>query len=140
MLLKFAVKEFIAEKKFQNLSAASISAYKYTLEEFAENITKWGTLNLGEVTSKDVRDYLKHCREERNNGPVTLNHKLNNLRIFFKFMIGEGVITKSPAETLKPLRTDIRIDTFTDQQIELILGHFRRQRRRKIHFTLTGTI
>src|SRR5690606_6390362 len=82
----------------------------------------------------DIREYLRHCREERGNGPVSLNHKLNNLRIFFKHMISIEAITQNPAEGLKPLRTDVRIETLTDQHIRLILGYFQRQRRREKTF------
>ena len=134
MLLKFAVKEFLAEKEFQNLSPASISAYRFTLKGFAEFCAGRQIFNVAEVTIKDIREYLRHCREECGNGPVSLNHKLNNLRIFFKHMISIEAITQNPAEGLKPLRTDVRIETLTDQHIRLILGYFQRQRRREKTF------
>jgi len=136
VFLKYAVKDFLSEKEFGNLSPNTVIAYRYTLDGFTAFCLDRKVVYIGDVRPKDIRDYLYYCKTERGNGPVSINHKLNNLRIFFKYLVKTEIITdkQNPAKNIDFLRTDYRINVFSDDQIKQILNYFQRQQRRGKNF------
>lgn len=132
MLLKFAVKDFLDDREFKNLSTATLSGYKFTLNEFHAYCVANGAIDVTEATPATLKGYLLHCQRERGNGPTSLNHKLGNLRIFFSYLEEIEAIDKkyNPARKVMPVKADVRIEVFTDLQIRQMLGYFQRMKSR----------
>lgn len=132
MLLKFAVKDFLDDREFKNLSTATLSGYKLTLNEFHAYCVANGAIDVTDVTPATLKGYLLHCQRERGNGPTSLNHKLGNLRIFFSYLEETEAIDKkgNPARKVMPVKADVKIEVFTDSQIRQMLGYFQQIKTR----------
>lgn len=134
LLLKFAIKDFIEDREFRNLSPVTIQGYQIDLRNFERYITeKLNKSNVEEITKNDIKSYFVYCRNERGNNAVTVNHKLINIRAFFNYLVEEGILEKSPVE-IEKLKTDVRIETFTDEHIRQMLRYYRRLKYRDKSF------
>lgn len=130
MLFKFALQEFKDEKEFQNLSERTIEAYMITLKEFHEYCIERDIVDVDEVTTNFVKKYLLYCKKERENSPNTVNTKLKNLRVFFNFMVDCDYIKTSPCKKIEALKTDVKIEVFSDNHIRQMLSYYRRLKNR----------
>lgn len=132
MLLKFAVKDFLDDRAFRNVSAKTLENYKRTLDEFHSYCVANGIVNVGDVRPATVKGYLVECQRERGNSPSSLNHKLQNLRVFFNYMQQAELVDAktNPTKTVKPVKAPTNVEVFTDQQIKQMLGYFQRMKGR----------
>ena len=83
LLIKFAIKEFLEEKEFKNVSLKTLQNYSETLTMFHTFCIKNEIVDLSDATQSIIKSYLRYCKNERNNKPVTLNSRLLTLKIFF---------------------------------------------------------
>lgn len=128
MLLKFAVKDFMDDRAFRNVSAKTLDNYRRTLGEFHSYCVENGIVNVGDVRPGTVKGYLVMCQQERGNSPSSINHKLQNLRVFFNYMQQAELVDAkgNPTKAIKPVKAPTTVDVFTDQQIKEMLGYFQR--------------
>ncbi|UVI32061.1 tyrosine-type recombinase/integrase [Paenibacillus spongiae] len=132
MLLKFAIKDYLAEKEYNNLSDQTIETYATTLNEFQAFCAAQEVVDVDDVSSTLIKSYLLHCQKERGNNATTRNGKFRRIKIFFNYLENEEIIDakKSPIRKLSYVREDIKIEAFTDYQINQMLNYFRRVRNR----------
>lgn len=132
MLLKHAIKEFIEEKKFKNISPKTLSNYAETLTMFHAFCVQNEIVDLSDINQHTIKSYLRYCKNERNNKPVTINTRLLTLRIFFNYLESADIITskENAPNKLEYLKIDDKIVVPTDQQIKEILSYFRRMKGR----------
>ncbi|WAH39290.1 site-specific integrase [Alicyclobacillus dauci] len=88
-MIKFAIKDFLDDRRLKNLSPHTISGYQRTLGEFHQFCLDNGVVDTGHVTHPLVKTYFLHCQSERDNSAMTLNHKLINIRAFFNYAEAE---------------------------------------------------
>lgn len=136
MLLKFAIKDYLEEKEYNNLSEQTVKTYAFTLYEFQEYCGKNGVLNVEDVTASIVKAYLFHCLKEKNNNATTRNGKFRRIKIFFNHLENEEMIEpkRSPVRKLSYVKEDVKIEAFTDLQINQLLNYLRRVKNRSIEF------
>jgi integrase/recombinase XerD len=132
LLLKFAIEDFLDDRRFKNLSPRTIEDYKQILNDFYSFITEQGKMNVEDVTTGDIKRYLLQAKD-KGNKPTTINRKLVNLKIFFNYMVQEKIISENPVK-LQRQKVDVKIETFTDEQVRQILGYFRRLKQREKTF------
>lgn len=134
MILKFAVKEFIDECKYANLSDHTIKTYRRVTNAFVEYcIEQEGKARVSEVTRGTIRGFLSYCREECGNSPNTLNAKIRVLKVFFNYLANEELYTPETDifRNIRYAKVDERIETFSDDHIKKMLRYFDRQSRNK---------
>lgn len=136
MLLKFAIQDFKDDREFQNLSMQTIKAYQVLLGEFQSYCAEREVLNVEEVTNHIVKSYLVHCVKSKGNNPVTINTKIKNLRAFFNYMVASEVISakRNPMLKIEKVKTDTKIEVFTDAHIKQMLAYYRRLKGREHSF------
>ncbi|WP_342599176.1 hypothetical protein MHB48_17590 [Psychrobacillus sp. FSL H8-0483] len=66
MLLKFAYQDFLADRKFKNITQTNIKNYEMTLGQFINYCLEQGVINIEEVGHHHVRNYLLDCQERGN--------------------------------------------------------------------------
>jgi integrase/recombinase XerD len=127
LLLKFIIKDFLEDRKFNNCSPKTVTSYANTLNQFQEYCITKDYVNVDDITSATVKAYLNYCMEVRKNVPTSINHKIIDLKSFFHYCTRENIINekRNPCEKLGKLKTDIRIEAFTDEQITQILNYYR---------------
>lgn len=129
MLLKFAVEEFLADRTFRNLSPTSLKDYKQVLNDFMNYMKERDKLNVEEITTGDIKSYLLDAKS-KGNSATTINRKLANIRVFFNFLVEEKILSSNPANSIKSQRVDVKIETFTDEQVRQMISYFRRLKQR----------
>lgn len=133
MLLRFAVKDFLDDREWKNLSSASIKSYEFTLKEFQNYCSDHEIIDLANVLPDTVKNYLMYCKKSRGNKPTSLNHKLSNLKVFFNYLEENDIVEhkNNPIRKITPVKEDIRIEVFTDNQIQQMLRYYQRFRTRE---------
>lgn len=149
MLLQVAYKEFISEKEFENLSKNTLKGYEMLFGDFLDWCEKEGYSRVNDLNSRALKNYLSFCKNERGNNPTSLNTKRRQFRAFFNFLTREGIIQENPTDSVKRVKEDIRIKTFTDEEVKEVVLHLRRAMKRDgsfyavrnytIFLTLIGT-
>ncbi len=72
------------------------------------------------VTPEILRNYLAHRQQTRSN--VTARHSWQVMSVWFKFLLGEGLIDINPVERIdKPKVRRIVMQTYNTQQVEAML-------------------
>lgn len=132
MLLKFAIKDFFDDVEFRNLRPESIKSYHYTLHAFHEFCVKEGVVDTGDITTSLIRSFLLHCKNDRNNNPVSLNHKLRNIKALCNYLESIDLYTSktNPARKIPFIKEDVKIQPFTEEQVKKMLNYYQRQKRR----------
>jgi len=132
MILKYGIKEFLEEKKFQNISPKTILNYSETLNQFYLFSINNEAIEIADVTPHFIKKYLNYCKEERKNKPVSLNSKLLILKVFFNYLQKEEIISlkENSASKINYLKSDVNIAVPTDEQIRQILRYYRRMNGR----------
>lgn len=129
MLLKFAILEFIEDRKYNNSSEANIKNIHYALKGFSEYCIGEGVLNVEDVEDRHVKSYLMH-RKNVGDKPSTLNTWLLRIRSLFNYCVESEYIRRSPATKMKRVIEDVQVAVFTDEQIEQMLGYYKRLKQR----------
>ncbi|MGM9923398.1 MAG: tyrosine-type recombinase/integrase, partial [Bacillus sp. (in: firmicutes)] len=134
MILKFAVKDFLTDRKYANLSLHTLSSYKRILTAFVDYcVSDESIANVKDVTRGTIKGFLGYCRDEKGNGPQTINAKLRVLKVFFNYLAEEEIISHDHGlfRNLRFAKSDDRIEIFSDHHIKQMLRYFDRQSRNK---------
>ncbi|KJB86158.1 integrase [Paenibacillus sp. E194] len=138
MLLKFAIKDYLEEKEYNNLSERTIHTYAFTLNEFQCYCGEQQIVSVEDVTTSTIKSYLLYCQKERKNNATTRNGKFRRIKIFFNHLEKEEIISskQNPVRKLSYIKEDIKIEAFTDHHIKQMLNYLRRakQRRHTFHY------
>jgi integrase/recombinase XerC/integrase/recombinase XerD len=82
---------------------------------------KYPGIAAADVSMNTIREFL--LDEIIRNSPSTACHCHTTLSVFFGYMVTEGLIKSTPMKSVeKPKRRRTIIDTFTPEQVELILS------------------
>jgi site-specific recombinase XerD len=99
--------------KRKNYSGHTLKSYRNILDHFM----RWAPVPLGEVTCKEVGLYVDHLLQKRRT-PKTITCHLQTIRLFFDYLIEEGVpmanpVTKISLRLPKPLPRHLKDDQVT---------------------------
>jgi integrase/recombinase XerD len=131
LLIKFAIKDFLDDRKFSNLSKQSISSYENTLNDFHSFCIQREVTNIEDVTANITKSYLMSC-QEKGNKPASINHKLRNLKVFYKYCCNEEILSEkqNPTTKLNYQKEELKIICYTDYHITQMLNYYSRLHRR----------
>ena len=133
MLLKFALKDFYEDRKFKNVSPKTMATYKGTLDEFQTYCSQNEVVNAEDVTPSVIKSYLLYCRNGRGNKPASINHKLHNLKVFLNYIAEELKVfaeSNNPVQKIPYLKQDVKIEVFSDEQINQMFAYYRKIKNR----------
>jgi len=119
--LKGMVSAFLSTRRLRNLSPNTIIFYSQHLNKFVEFLeSNYPVVSLEQIDHNILREYVSGLKESHSAGGV--NHHIKVLKILFKFMIEEGVITENPSRKISRIKTDqTAIATFSNSQITAML-------------------
>lgn len=130
MILKYAIKEFIGDRKFKQLSKKTVLSYRNLLEEFyVYCIEQKEIVHTSDVTPSIIKSFLLSC-QERGNRPATVNTKLRAIKTLFNYLEEIEIIsrTSNPVRKVNFVKTEDKVTTFSDDQVKMILQYFRRMK------------
>jgi len=133
MLVRFLIEEFIAEKRYENVTEASIKTSEYNYKHLESFLISEGIEQIKDINSRVAKRYMMKCKENGDK-PTTLNSRLKRIKALFNWAVKEQVIEQNPFSDVKKVREDVRINTFTDEEVKEILSYLRRKKRREDSF------
>lgn len=104
---------FLAYLQFEKrYSVHTITAYSNDLIQFFDFIaTQYDGMDFTAITGTMVRSWLAAMKEEEMTGK-TLNRKISSLKSFYKYQIQQGLLTKSPMDTVISPKVSKRLPSF----------------------------
>lgn len=132
MLLKFAIKDFIQDREYKNLSNKTIEGYQLILDMLHSYCVANEIVSTEDVTAGTIKSFMLWLQNEKNNNPTSRNSKLRTLKTFFNYLEEIEVYTSksNPTKRLGFAKEEIEIKPFSDYHIKQILGYLRRSKQR----------
>jgi integrase/recombinase XerC len=111
------IADFLAHLKFEKrYSAHTIKSYQEDLNQFAQFLAAdQGDPALEEINTFLLKSWMADLAEKKAIESRSINRKLSCLKSFFKHLQRGGLISSSPAATIRLLRTPKRLPSFVDQ-------------------------
>ncbi len=136
MLIKFTVKDFIADKRYKNLSVKTVEGYQSVLDMFHDYCTKNEIVNIEDVSHITVKNFLIELQTEKGNNPTSSNNKLRILKNYFNWCEENEIITtkQNVCKKVTYAKEEIILQPFSDHHIEKMLGYLRRNKVRERTF------
>jgi site-specific recombinase XerD len=106
------VSAFISTRRLRNLSPKTKIFSSQHLNKFLEFMeSRFIDVSVEKIGYTILREYVSGLKESHSPGGV--NHYIKVLKILFKFMIEEGVITENPSRKISKLNVErVVISTF----------------------------
>ncbi|MDD2812616.1 MAG: tyrosine-type recombinase/integrase [Bacteroidales bacterium] len=107
------------EKRF---SPNTLIAYQTDLNQFSHFLSDAGQgLTLLSATTRSIRSWVIALLDS-GISPRSVNRKLTTLRRFYRYLIGEGLISVNPAVSLSAVKTQKHLPSFMDENSMILLA------------------
>lgn len=126
---------FLATKKLEGLSEATLKNYTYTLRKLEKFFNKPAST----ISTGDIKMFM--YAESETKSAAGLNTFMTPIRLFFKFLQNEEFIVKDPCSSIKPVKEPKREKKpLTEEQVEMLRDCMLSKRDRAIleFFLSTG--
>lgn len=127
MDLGHAKRIFITAKKSENATDSTLETYERNLKRFFDYLLDHNILDLTEVTTGDIREFLIALKEGGLKG-ITVHQYFRVLRTFFLFLHQEDYLSKNPMVNVKAPKVEQKeMRTFTSSEITRLLNAFNKE-------------
>lgn len=111
------IEAYIACRRLDGMSEATLKNYRYHLERFARFVQKQCVT----ITTADIRDFLADLVKMRHLKNTTLETEKSTLKSFFSWLEEEEYILKSPAKRIHPTKVEKHVrKSLTLEELELM--------------------
>lgn len=90
---------FTQHLKDSGKANATVIAYSKDIEQLVEFVGKKGKGNIDEVSDTDINEFKELLKKQRYTGK-SISRKINSIKAFFRFCIGQGMINDNPADVI----------------------------------------
>lgn len=133
--LEEKINYFLATKKLEGLSPATLKGYNYNLRKLQRYFNK----PISTITTQDIKMFM--YAESESKSPAGMNTFMTSIRLFFKWLQNEEFIIKDPCDSIKPVKEPKRQKPhLTEEQVEMLRDCMLSRRDRAIleFFLATG--
>ena len=126
---------FLATKKLEGLSPATLKGYNYNLRKLQRYFHK----PISTITTPDIKMFM--YAESESKSPAGMNTFMTSIRLFFKWLQNEEFIIKNPCSSVKPVKEPKREKKpLNEEQVEMLRDCMLSRRDRAIleFFLSTG--
>ncbi len=111
------VQSFLSYLTFEKrYSQHTIISYRNDLEQFFVFLSgQYGETPADSITASFIRSWLADLKAD-NISAKSINRKISALKSFFKYMVKQGVITKTPMVTIISPKISKRLPTFVEEK------------------------
>lgn len=78
---------------------ATVIAYSKDVEQLVDFVNKLGKTQIDEIISEDINEFKALLTKQRYTGK-SISRKINSIKAFFRFLIGEDEISTNPADII----------------------------------------
>lgn len=116
------LEQFVAFASLErNLSNNTISAYTHDLRCFLEYLSEKGVTDPGEITRKNILNFLEHSRDQGLE-PTSLARRLVSVKMFFRYLLHERFLQTDITDVMEGPRMYQVLPEFLQQhEIEKLL-------------------
>jgi len=116
-LLEAHIQQFYAYLQLQKrVSAHTLVAYRTDLLQFSKFLeAEYNELQIEDITTGIVRSWLASLKVS-NQTAKTINRKLSSLKSFFKYALRQGLVTKTPLQTIVAPKIPKRLPQFIQEK------------------------
>ena len=119
LILDDVIRHFLTARKAEGRSASTIESYTYNLSRFSR-FAGDGT-RLVDVDGNMIREFLGSLKD-LDLSEFTIHQHFRSLRVFFYWLVAEGLVEQSPLANVKPPRLPKkRTPTFSPEHIQALL-------------------
>lgn len=119
--LHSAINMFIKSRRLKNLTSNTVEAYSQSLNMLYDFLSDNDIGKVNEIILEDIQEFIQTRIEEGNSAP-TINKHIRNMRAFFNFLRGAGLLINNPMDMIKNLVEERRIvRTLNHNQVKLLL-------------------
>jgi integrase/recombinase XerD len=117
------VREFLLYLRVEaGLSPATLVAYAGDLRDLAAHLEQLKIASLQAVTAHELAAHVRHLHRERKLEPTSIARHLATLRVFFRFMLANRIITEDPTRLLEtPTRWKRLPGVLSPKQMKMLL-------------------
>ena len=133
--LEEKINYFLATKKLEGLSPATLKGYNYNLRKLQRYFNK----PISTITTPDIKMFM--YAESESKSPAGMNTFMTSIRLFFKWLQNEEFIIKDPCVSIKPVKEPKREKKpLNEEQLEILRDCMLSRRDRAIleFFLSTG--
>ncbi len=106
----------------RNRSENTIEAYRRDVEAFLKEIGYAGPQSLASLTPQDIALYINKLKK-KNLSPATAARSLASVKVFFRFLMNEGMAKNNPAQVIESPRLGMRLPgAISVEEVERLLG------------------
>ncbi len=106
----------------QGLSPRTIEAYQRDLSRFAEYGALKGAAAPADITATMLREFVYHLKD-LGLSPASIRRSVSALRTYFRFLIGDGIVSADPSERLEtPKRWRTLPEVLTVDEVQRLLA------------------
>ncbi len=85
---------------------ATVIAYSKDIEQLLDFVSKRGKAHVDEVSDVDINEFKEVLKKQRYTGK-SISRKINSIKAFFRYLIGQGTLTENPAEVITHPKYDL---------------------------------
>ena len=116
-LIKQFIDYLLAER---GLAGNTIASYRRDLMDFAKFINKNGSILVSD--HHDITEYIANL-QKANLASSTIDHRMDSLRGFYKFLVLERIIEENPTLPIEPIRSWSKLPlVLSISEIELLIS------------------
>lgn len=78
---------------------ATVIAYAKDIEQIVDFLAKKGKTQIDEINSDDIDEFKELLKKQRYTGK-SISRKINSIKAFFRYLIGEGLVSTNPADII----------------------------------------
>ena len=113
--LEDRINYFLATKKLEGLSEATLKNYRYNLRKLCKFFNKPVSM----ITSDDIKMFM--YSESSTKSPAGMNTFMTPIKLFFVWLQNEEFIIKNPCSSIKPVKEPKREkQPLTEEQVEML--------------------
>ena len=105
------------------LAAATLEAYEGDLRDLALHLEQLKVASIESVTAHELAAHVRHLHRERKLEPTSIARHLATLRVFFRYLLANRIITDDPTRLLEtPTRWKRLPGVLSQKQMSKLLG------------------
>lgn len=109
------IASFIKTKKLKGLSPKTLDYYQSQLDR----LKGWAIKSFIELTSEDLKDFLRFIEKQNNCSKTTVNNVRRILSSFYKYLENEELIIINPLKAIPAIKEPKKVKkAFTDEEVE----------------------
>lgn len=84
---------------------ATVIAYSKDIEQLVQFMSEKGKTLVAEVTTDDIDEFKNNLKQKRYTSK-SISRKINSIKAFFRYLIGQGLVESNPAEAIAHPKID----------------------------------